>query len=276
MSLLKSSGVRHRRPQFHPLTVAGIQRLTDRAVAITFDIPEELRDTFRFEPGQHLTLRAEIGGADVRRSYSICMSRAQAAASGQLRIASNEVDGGAMSVWLNRVVAVGDRIAVLAPLGDFVCPTDDTERDIVAVAAGSGITPVISLVRTVLEEEPGSQVTLIFGNRTPDSTMFRDELEWLAENCAARFDLIEVFSRDNSTSRDPLLTGRIDGAKVRQILRRSGVAVSEVDQWFLCGPTGLVDDVRAAVVADGADPATVHHEEFFQDAVLLDSGVDQK
>lgn len=265
MSLLKSSGVRHRRPQFHPLTVAGIQRLTDRAVAVSFDIPAELRDTFCFQPGQHLTLRAEIDGVDVRRSYSICMSRAQAAATGQLRIASNEVDGGAMSAWLNRVVEVGDRIAVLAPLGDFVCPTDDTERDIVAIAAGSGITPVISLVRTVLEDEPGSVVTLIFGNRTAESTMFREELEWLADHCAARFDFIEVFSRDSSGSRDPLLTGRIDGAKVRQILRRAGVAVSDVDDWFLCGPTGLVDDVRAAVVADGADPATVHHEEFFQE-----------
>lgn len=270
MSLLKSSGVRHRRPQFHPLTVAGIQRLTERAVAITFDIPEELRETFRFEPGQHLTLRAEIDGVDVRRSYSICMSRAQAAATNQLRIASNEVDGGAMSTWLNRVVEVGDEIAVLAPLGDFVCPTDDTERDLVAVAAGSGITPVISLVRTVLEEEPGSAVTLIFGNRTRDSTMFREELEWLADHCSARFDLIEVFSRDTSGSRDPLPTGRIDGDKVRKLLRRAGVAVSDVDGWFLCGPTGLVDDVRAAVVDDGADPATVHHEEFFQDPNPVD------
>lgn len=267
MSLLKSSGVRHRRPQFHPLTVAGIQRLTERAVAVTFDIPEDLRDTFRFEPGQHLTLRAAIDGVDVRRSYSICMSRAQAAATNQLRIASNEVDGGAMSVWLNRLVEVGDRIAVLAPLGDFVCPTEDTERDLVAIAAGSGITPVISLVRTVLEEEPGSQVTLIFGNRTPESTMFRAELEWLADTCSSRFDLIEVFSRDTSESRDPLLTGRIDGARVRQILRRAGVAIPDVDDWFLCGPTPMVDDVRAAVVADGADPATVHHEEFFQEPI---------
>lgn len=265
MSLLKSSGARHRRPQFHPLTVAGIHRLTERAVAVTFDIPDELRDTFRFEPGQHLTLRAEIDGVDVRRSYSICMSRAQAAATAQLRIASNEVDGGAMSAWLNRVVEVGDRIAVLAPLGDFVCPTDDTERDLVAVAAGSGITPVISLVRTVLEEESGSVVTLIFGNRTPASTMFREELERLADEYAARFDFVEVFSRDTSSSREPLLTGRIDGAKVRQILRRSGVATAEVDEWFLCGPSGLVDDVRAAVVADGADPESVHHEEFFQE-----------
>lgn len=264
MSLLKSSGVRHRRPQFHPLTVADIQRLTERAVAVTFDIPEELREAFRFQPGQHLTLRAEIDGADVRRSYSICMSRAQAAETHQLRIASNEVDGGAMSVWLNRVLQVGDRIAVLAPLGDFVCPTEDTERELVAVAAGSGITPVISLVRTALEDEPGSQVTLIFGNRTPASTMFRAELEQLADTFHARFDLIDVFSRDTS-ERDPLLTGRIDGAKVRQILRRAGVAIPEVDHWFLCGPTGMVDDVRAAVVANGADPATVHHEEFFQD-----------
>lgn len=270
MSLLKSSGVRHRRPRFHPLTVAAVERLTERAVAVTFDVPDELRDVFAFQPGQHLTLRAELDGADVRRSYSICMSRAQAAETGQLRIASNEVDGGAMSVWLNRVVQPGDRIEVLAPLGDFVCPTVDAEREIVAIAAGSGITPVISLVRTLLEDEPGSQVTLIFGNRTPGTTMFRKELEWLADTCPARFDLIEVFSRDDSASSDPLLRGRIDGAKVRQILRRTGVAVSDVDAWFLCGPIGMVHDVRAAIVADGADPATVHHEEFFQEPLPVE------
>lgn len=270
MSLLKSTGPRHRRPQFHPLTVAAAERLTERAVAVTFDIPEEFRDTFGFQPGQHLTLRAEIDGVDVRRSYSICMSRAQAAESGQLRIASNEVDGGAMSAWLNRTVQPGDRVEVLAPLGDFVCPTVDTEREVVAVAAGSGITPVISLVRTVLEEEPGSQVTLIFGNRTPGSTMFHKELEWLADTCSARFDLVEVFSRDDSATPDPLLRGRIDGSKVRQILRRSGVAVPDVDKWFLCGPIGMVDDVRAAVVADGADPANLLHEEFFQEPLPVD------
>ncbi|WP_446664319.1 FAD-binding oxidoreductase [Flexivirga sp. B27] len=245
--------------------MATVERLTERAVAVTFDVPDDLREIFAFEPGQHLTLRAEINGADVRRSYSICMSRAQAAVDGRLRIASNEVDGGAMSAWLNRVVRPGDQIDVLAPLGDFVCPPVDTERELVAVAAGSGITPVISLVRTILEEEPGSQVTLIFGNRTPETMMFREELHWLADNCAARFDLIEVFSRAPEAAADPLLTGRIDGEKVRQILRRAGVAVPEVDGWFLCGPIGMIDDVRTAIVADGADPATVQHEEFFQD-----------
>lgn len=263
MSLLKSSGVRHRRPQFHLLRVADVERLTDRAVAISFDIPEDLRATFRFEPGQHLTLRAEIDGVDVRRSYSICLSRAQAEESRRLRIASNEVVGGAMSSWLNRVVAVGDRIEVLAPLGEFVCPTSpDAIRRIVAVAAGSGITPVLSVVRSVLEDEPRSRVTLVFGNRTPESTMFAAELSTLAETYGGRFDLVEVFSR--APVADPLLAGRIDGERLTRILRRLDLPVADIDEWFLCGPIGMVRTVREELAAQGVDPARVRHEEFFQ------------
>lgn len=265
VSLLKSSAVRHRRPQFHPLTVASVRRLTDRAVVVTFDIPEELRETFRFQPGQHLTLRTLLDDVDVRRSYSICMSRAQAADSGQLRIASNEVDGGAMSTWLNRVVNAGDRIGVLAPLGEFVRPTEaDGERHLVAVAAGSGITPVISLVRTALEDEPGSRVTLVFGNRSPGSTMFREELAELATTYADRFELVEVFSREHPADHDPHLTGRIDGALLLRVLERSGVAPADVDGWFLCGPIAMVEGLRERLDADGVDPTRVHHEEFFQ------------
>lgn len=263
VSLLKSSGVRHRRPQFHLLPVVAVERLTDRAVAISFDIPDELRTTFRFQPGQHLTLRAQLDGPDVRRSYSICLSRAQAEASGRLRIASNEVDGGAMSRWLNRVVAVGDRIEVLAPLGEFVCPTSpDASRRVVAVAAGSGITPVISLVRSVLEDEPRSRVTLVFGNRTPESTMFAAELTSLAERYADRFDLVQVFSRKPVA--DPLLAGRIDGERLTRILQRLDVPVADVDEWFLCGPIGMVRNLREELAGQGVDQAHVHHEEFFQ------------
>lgn len=255
--------MRHRRPQFHPLRVAAVERLTDRAVAVTFDIPEELREAFRFQPGQHLTLRAPIDGADVRRSYSICLSSAQAAASGQLRIASNEVDGGAMSTWLNHEVSVGDTIGVLAPLGEFVCPTDPAAaRRIVAVAAGSGITPVISLVRSVLEEEPASRVTLVFGNRSPESTMFSGELGALVDRHADRLDLVEVFSR--VPVQDPLLAGRIDGDRLLRILHRTGVSVTDVDAWFLCGPIRMVENLRETLGAQGVDQAHVHHEEFFQ------------
>jgi len=263
VGLVKSSGVRHRRPQFHPLRVAAVERLTGRAVAVTFDIPEELREEFRFQPGQHLTLRASIGDADVRRSYSICMSRAQAADGGRLRIASNEVDGGAMSTWLNHEVAVGDTVGVLAPLGEFVCATDPANsRRIVAVAAGSGITPVISLVRSVLEDEADSRVTLVFGNRSPQDTMFSGELGALAEEYADRFDLVEVFSRVPVA--DALFAGRIDGERLLRILERTGVPVAGVDEWFLCGPIRMVEQLRETLGAHGVDQTHVHHEEFFQ------------
>lgn len=240
-----------------------MERLTDRAVAITFDIPQELRAEFAFQPGQHLTLRAQIDDADVRRSYSICFSRVQAEESGQLRIASNEVAGGAMSTWLNRVVNVGDQIPVLAPLGDFVLPpsTGDARR-LVAVAAGSGITPVISLVRSTLEDEPESQVTLVFGNRSPESTMFATELGALAEAYDERFELIKVFSR--APVADPLLAGRVDGARLGELLARAGQRVSQIDEWFLCGPIDMVRNVRGFLSAEGVDAAHVHHEEFFQ------------
>ncbi|WP_158607614.1 FAD-binding oxidoreductase [Flexivirga caeni] len=262
MSLLKPS-VHHRRPQFHPLPVVGLERLTDRAVAVTFGIPDELREIFAFQPGQHLTLRAELDGADVRRSYSICMSRAQAAATGRLRIASNEVEGGAMSTRLNHVVAVGDRIEVLAPLGDFVCPTNPAEkRHIVAVAAGSGITPVISVVRSVLEDEPGSRVTLVFGNRTPASTMFAAELAELAQLYGDRFDLVEVFSR--VAVDDPMRAGRIDGDRLERIVEAVSAPIADVDEWFLCGPIDMVHNVRDTLPSHGIDPARIHHEEFFQ------------
>lgn len=249
-----------RRATFHDLTVSSVDRLTDDAVAVSFAVPEELREEFVFEPGQHLTLRASIDGQDVRRSYSCCISRAEAQRRGEIRVASARVAGGAMSTWLNTEVQAGDTIAVMTPLGSFVCPTDPTARKHhVAVAAGSGITPVLSLLSTVLEEEPDSRVTLIYGNRRTDSVMFLEELMDLKNSYPGRFSLFTVLSREKQDIE--LLTGRIDRPKVEEFLA-TVIPEDGVDEWYLCGPFGLVETVREVLAERGVDPQHVHHEIF--------------
>lgn len=256
------SGTPRRHPGFHPLTVAGVERLTDAAVAVTFAIPDDLMAAFlRFRPGQHLTLRRHIDGEDVRQSYSICQSRASARETRTLRIASATITGGRMSTWLNGSVAPGDVVDVLAPLGDFTCPTDPAlARHHVALAAGSGITPVLSLVTTVLEEEPLSRVTLIYGNRTRATVMFADELEALVATYGDRLDLVHVLSREDAG--DELHTGRVDAGRLPRLLA-AHAPVDTVDEWYVCGPTGMVDNALEVLEGAGVDAAHVHHEVFY-------------
>ncbi|MFK5633073.1 1,2-phenylacetyl-CoA epoxidase subunit PaaE [Ornithinimicrobium sp. LYQ103] len=252
-----------RRATFHDLTVSRVDRLTDDAVAVSFTVPEELREEFAFEPGQHLTVRATIDGEDARRSYSCCLSRAESQRRGEVRVASARVPGGLMSTWLNSAVAPGDVLQVMSPLGSFVCPTDPTARKHhVGVAAGSGITPVLSLLTTVLEEEPGSRVTLIFGNRRTDSIMFLEELMDLKNRFPGRISLFTVLSRERQDLE--LLTGRIDRDKIEEFLA-TFVPEDEVDEWYLCGPFGMVETVRQVLGERGVEPAHVHHEIFHVD-----------
>jgi ring-1,2-phenylacetyl-CoA epoxidase subunit PaaE len=252
-----------RRATFHDLTVSRVDRLTDDAVAISFSVPEALREDFAFEPGQHLTVRATIEGEQVRRSYSCCLSRAESRRRGEVRVASARVPGGAMSTWLNAAVRPGDTLQVMTPLGSFVCPTDPAAaRHHVAVAAGSGITPVLSLLTSVLEEEPASRVTLIYGNRRTDSIMFLEELMDLKNRFPGRFSLFHVLSRERQELE--LLSGRIDREKIEEFLA-TFVPEDEVDEWYLCGPFGLVETVRQVLTERGADPHHVHHEIFHVD-----------
>jgi ring-1,2-phenylacetyl-CoA epoxidase subunit PaaE len=263
MSLLstpRSDTVPRRRAQFHPLTVSGLERLTDDAVAVTFRVPDELREEYRFEPGQHLNLRATINGEDVRQSYSICLSRKEAQRTGTLRVASARVAGGRMSNWLNDVVRVGDVIDVMTPLGTFTCPTRPAAaRHHLAVAAGSGITPVLSLVTTALEEEPDARVTLLFGNRRTASVMFLEELEDLKNAYLGRFQLVHVLSREPQDVE--LFTGRLDRERVARLLEVFA-PVETVDEWYLCGPFGMVTGVQDLLRDAGVDGQHVHHEIF--------------
>jgi ring-1,2-phenylacetyl-CoA epoxidase subunit PaaE len=259
MSSLISRPAR-RRGRFHPLTVTDVRRLTGDAVAVSFAIPDELASEFVFEPGQHLTLRATVAGQDVRRSYSICLSRAEALERKELGIAAARVGGGLLSNWINEDLRVGDRIEVMTPLGEFTLATQpDAIRHHVAIAAGSGITPLMSLIPTALAEEPKSRATLIFGNRQTSSIMFREELKHLENQHSGRFRLINVLSREAQVLE--LLSGRLARERLERILAAL-VPVQSVDQWYLCGPSGLVGGARALLADLGVDTGRVHHEEF--------------
>ena len=266
MTSLITKPARHR-ARFHTLTVTDVERLTDDAVAVSFAIPDDLADEFVFEPGQHLTLRATVDGQDVRRSYSICRSRPEVLQRKELRVASARVTGGIMSNWINDSVRAGDKIEVMTPLGGFTSATQpDGIRHHVAIAAGSGITPVMSLLSTALAEEPRSRATLIFGNRHTTSIMFLEELEDLKNEYPERFHLINVLSREAQDVE--LFSGRIDRERLELILGAI-VPVSTVDEWYLCGPFGLVESAQGLLADLGVNSRHVHHEVFHVD----DAGV---
>jgi ring-1,2-phenylacetyl-CoA epoxidase subunit PaaE len=249
-----------RRPQFHDLTVAAVDRLTEDAVAVTFAVPDELREAFAFRAGQHVTVRRIEDGQDVRRSYSICSAPAELAATGRLRIGVKQVPGGVFSRYATRALRPGDAISVLSPLGHFT--TDfaaDRRRHYAAIVAGSGVTPVLSIVATALATEPSSTVTLLYGNRYARSVMFAEELADLKDRYPTRLHLVHVLSREPGGA--ALLSGRLDAARLSGILSTL-VDPSTVDEWFLCGPYGLVTDAREVLGRLGVPDARVRTELF--------------
>lgn len=263
-----------RRPVFHPLPVAAVDRLTDDAVAITFAVPEELRETFAFSAGQHLTVRLAAGGdpaggtgdgaAEVRRSYSICSTPDELARHGRLRIGVREVPGGAFSAYACGALRGGDTVEVLPPLGHFTTAfAPDRVRRYGAVVAGSGITPVLALVATALAVEPASTFTLVYGNRTANTVMFAEELADLKDRYPTRLHLVHVLSREMGES--ALLSGRIDADRLTRLLDTI-VPGHAIEEWFLCGPYGMVVDARAVLSGRGVPDAAVHTELFHVDA----------
>jgi len=244
---------------FHPLRVADVEQLTPDAVALTFAVPPELRDEFAFAPGQHLTLRALLGGEEVRRSYSICSPPSQ----GRLRIAVKRLEGGAFSGHALEQVRPGDTLDVLRPAGRFGVRLDPANaKHYVAIVAGSGITPVMSILGAALETEPGSRFTLVYGNRDAGSVMFVDELADYKDRYPQRLQLVHVLSREAQDAE--LLSGRIDEAKLDRLLE-AVVPPEDVDDWLLCGPFELVEQVRAQLVGRGVPPRSVHLELFHVD-----------
>lgn len=254
-----------RRPVFHPLPVAAVDRLTDDAVAITFAVPEELRDIFAFQAGQHLTVRrAGADGEDVRRSYSICSTPQDLARHGRLRIGVREIPGGAFSGFACAALRTGDTVEVLPPLGHFTTAFDPGRaRHYGAVVAGSGITPVLALIATALAVEPASTFTLVYGNRTANSVMFAEELADLKDRHPTRLHLVHVLSREPGEA--ALLSGRIDADRLGRLLETI-VPGGRIEEWFLCGPYGMVIDAKQVLASRGVAESAVHTELFHVDA----------
>lgn len=249
--------------RFHRLLIAEVDRLTPDAVAITFYVPEGLRETFRFRPGQHVTVRATVGGEELRRSYSICSP----APSGALRIAVKAVDGGAFSTFANTMVAPGLELDVMPPTGGFtLAPARSDGRHIVAVAAGSGITPLMSIVATALTDEPSANATLVYANRSRAHTMFADEIATLVRRFDGRLRVLHALSREDASGADgfeAFTAGRLDDARIAGLLDGGlGVDAATVDGWYLCGPQDLADAVSSALLARGVAPDAVHRESF--------------
>lgn len=240
---------------FHSLTVSKIERQTPDAVAVSFDLPPDTADMFAFRPGQYVTLRAMIDGRDIRRPYSIC----SVPGSGTLTVGVKRVDSGAFSTLANTQLAVGDRLDVMPPDGRFGVEVGGV-HDYLLIAAGSGITPMMSIARTVLEREPNSRVTLLFGNRDSGSIMFHEALDDLKDRYLSRLSVLHCLSRE--THAVDLLNGRIDGARVREMAAGGIIDPPGADAVFLCGPGGMIDDVSDTLRALGVEAAAIRTERF--------------
>lgn len=242
--------------RFHPLRISKLANDTRDAVVVTFDVPAEEREAFLFKQGQHLTLKTLVNGEEVRRSYSICSAPFE----GELRIAIKRVQDGVFSSWAHRELRPGHTIEVMEPSGSFHVPlAPELARHHVAFAAGSGITPILSILKTLLAEEPHSRATLIYGNRSSSSVLFKEELENLKDRYLDRFNLIFVLSREHQDI--DLFNGRIDRSKCDQLLEH-WIDPADIDFAYLCGPQSMMLDVSDSLQAHGLDKDRIKQEMF--------------
>jgi ring-1,2-phenylacetyl-CoA epoxidase subunit PaaE len=240
---------------FHPLRVNEVRLDAEDALVIGFEVPPPLRETFRFTAGQYLTLRAEVGGQDLRRSYSICAGEDD----GVLRVGVRRVEGGAFSTFVHGGLKVGDVLEVFPPQGRFSLPVANGPRHVLGIAGGSGITPLLSIMKTLLEREPQSRFTLLYANRRQASTMFKEEIEDLKNQHMGRLSLFHVFSREMVDA--PLFAGRLDAGKLAQIFA-TAVQLKSVDEAFVCGPFEMNEHAEAVLSALGLKAAQIHIERF--------------
>ncbi len=241
---------------FHPLQVKAVTHETADAVSIEFAVPEALRETFRFVQGQNITVRATVNGAELRRNYSMCTAPYE----GVLKIGVKRVPGGRFSAWAFENLAPGDWLDVMPPVGKFYTPLHaHQKKNYLAVVAGSGITPVLSIMKQTLQTEAQSSFTLVYGNRTRGSVLFKQEIENLKDRYLSRFRVVHVLSREKTES--PLNSGRIDAGKCAQLFQ-NGISLSHIDEVFLCGPEALIFCVKDFLVERHFPKAHIHFELF--------------
>jgi ring-1,2-phenylacetyl-CoA epoxidase subunit PaaE len=240
---------------FHPLRIKEVRKETADCVSILFEVPQELQSSFQFKQGQSLTMRTTINNDEVRRTYSICSSPLDK----ELRVAIKKVDGGLFSSFANEQLKKGDLLEVMEPIGRFNTELDPSnKKNYVAFAAGSGITPVLSLIKTTLATEPGSSFTLIYGNRSRSSIIFFEELEGLKNKYIDRFNLIHILSRERTDA--TLNFGRITPDKLNELSKL--VDYTTADDFFICGPEEMIFCVKDFLEAAGVDKKKIHFELF--------------
>lgn len=247
--------------RFHPLPVAAVDRLTDDSVALTLTVPPELREQYRHAAGQHLALRRTADGQEIRRTYSICSPAPDAQGPRELRVGVRLVEGGAFSTYALKEINVGDELEVMTPAGRFTL--DPTPGLYAAIVGGSGITPVLSIVATLLAREPEARFCLIRSDRTAASTMFLEEVADLKDRHPERFQLVTVLSREEQQAGLP--SGRLDRERLTGLLPAL-LPVDRVAGWFLCGPFGLVQGAEKALRELGVARTWIHEEIFHVDA----------
>jgi ring-1,2-phenylacetyl-CoA epoxidase subunit PaaE len=256
MTAATTEVVEPRTSGFHTLTVAAVERLCDDAVAVTFDVPESLQEAYAFRPGQYLTLRKETPDGEERRSYSIC-----APAGAAPRVGVRRVADGLFSEWLVDRLEIGDEVEVGPPAGAFT-PALEAGTHHGLIAAGSGITPVLSIAASLLAAHDDTHVTLLYGNRRTDTVMFTEEIADLKNAHGPRLHLLNVLSREPAEAE--IFNGRLDAERMRTLFGAL-VDVEGVDHWWLCGPLGMTEDAVAVLTELGVDRKRVHRELFYVD-----------
>ena len=248
-------------PKFHSLTIKEIRQETADCVSVAFQIPDELRADFEFVQGQYLTLRTDIQGEDVRRSYSICSGVEDP----ELRVAIKKVEGGKFSTYANESLKAGETLQVMTPAGKFYTKLDPShEKHYILFAAGSGITPMLSIMKTVLAQEPKSTISLFYGNKKTDSVIFKEEIESMKNKNLSRLRVHYIMSREMLHS--DLFCGRIDREKTDQLLNLL-IQRGDQDEYFLCGPYQMIQDVRDSLKSSEVPDERVHFELFTTEPV---------
>ncbi|MFM7668648.1 MAG: 1,2-phenylacetyl-CoA epoxidase subunit PaaE [Bacteroidota bacterium] len=243
-------------PKFNTLKIKDLRKETDDCVSISFDVPDNLKNEYIYKSGQYLTLRSTIKNEDVRRSYSLCSAPFE----NEWRVAVKQVENGVFSSFANQDLKSGDELQVMTPMGNFLLnPESSAEKSYVLFAAGSGITPILSIAKTVLKEEPKSDVTLFYGNKGFSSIIFREELEALKSLHLANFRIIHVLSRESLGNK--IQKGRIDAEKCAQ-LYDAFLKDQSIDAVYTCGPENMILDVEKTLIEKGVKKENIHFELF--------------